>query len=114
MLVNPFPWGYGQYAGNDGGYWISALTNRPTFPPPVLYGLSDSLEYIQTTNTTSQQVIDSAGDPQTLHALLTAQGIRYVFIGGRGGVLSAQALRESQLFAPRYARDGVFIFEVLS
>ena len=113
VLVSPFAWGYGQYAGNDGGYWISALSDRRTFPPPVLYGLSNSPEYIQDTNTTSQQIIDSAGDPQALHAILTGQGIRYVFIGGRGGVLSPQLLRESTFFAPRYTRDGVFIFEVL-
>ncbi len=113
VLVGPFAWGYGQYAGNDGGYWISALTQHPTFPPPVLYGLSNSPEYIQNINATSQQVIDSAGDPQALHTLLTGQDIRYVFIGGRGGVLSAQLLRGSPSFAPRYARDGVFIFEVL-
>jgi hypothetical protein len=113
VLVNPFGWGYGQYAGNDGGYWISASGERVTFPPPVLYGLSNSPEYIQNINTTSQKVIDLAGDPAGLHALLQEQEIRYIYIGGRGGVLSAQSLRNSPLFAPRYARDGVFVFEVL-
>lgn len=113
VLVNPFAWGYGQYAGNDGGYWISAKARRITFPPPVLYGLSNSPEYIQEVNAVSQKVIDLADDPAALHALLQEQGIRYVYIGGRGGVLSAQALRDSPLFAPRYARDGVFVFEVL-
>ena len=113
VLVNPFAWGYGQYAGNDGGYWISASARRVTFPPPVLYGLSNSPEYIQEVNAVSQKVIDLADDPAALHALLQEQGIRYVYIGGRGGVLSAQALRDSPLFAPRYAREGVFVFEVL-
>lgn len=113
VLVNPFAWGYGQYAGNDGGYWISASAGRVTFPPPVLYGLSNSPEYIQRVNAVSQKVIDLAGNPEDLHALLQEQGIRFVYIGGRGGVLSAQVLRDSPLFAPRYARDGVFVFEVL-
>jgi hypothetical protein len=113
LLVNPFAWGYGQYAGNDGGYWISAIGDHPTFPPPVLYGLSNSPESIQKINQTSQQVIDQAGDPAALHATLGELGIRYIFIGGRGGVLSAHTLRTSSLYAPRYARNGVFVFEVI-
>lgn len=113
VLVNPFAWGYGQYAGNDGGYWLSALAGLPTVPPPVLYGLSNSRETIEHINTFSQQVIDHGNDPQALHALLINEGIRYVFIGARGGAISASALRGSQLFAPRYARNGVFVFEVI-
>jgi hypothetical protein len=113
LLVNPFAWGYGQYAGNDGGYWLSATGYHPTFPPPVLYGLSNSPESIQKINQVSQRVIDLAGNPPALHALLQDLEIRYVYIGARGGVFSAQALRASPLFAPRYARNGVFVFEVI-
>jgi len=113
VLVNPFAWGYGQYAGNDGGYWISALGDRPTLPPPVLYGLSNSLEYIERINTLSQQVIDNGGNPEVLHDLLVQEGIQYVFIGQRGGAISPSTLRSSSLFAPRYAHDGAFVFEVL-
>ena len=28
VLINPFTWGYGLYAGNDGGFWISPLAGR--------------------------------------------------------------------------------------
>ena len=113
VLVNPFAWGYGQYAGNDGGYWLSALAGLPTMPPPVLYGLSNSRETIEHINTFSQKVIEHGSDALALHALLSDEGIHYVFIGARGGVISASALRGSPLFAPRYARDGVFVFEVI-
>ncbi len=112
-LVNPFAWGYGQYAGNDGGYWLSALAGVPTMPPPVLYGLSNSNEAIEHINAVSQRVIDHGGDPQALHDILAEEGIQYIFIGARGGVLSASALRLSPLFATRYARDGAFVFESL-
>lgn len=113
VLVNPFAWGYGQYAGNDGGYWISAIGDHATFPPPVLYGLNNSPESIQEINQASQQVIDLADEPEALHTLLAELGIRYIYIGGRGGVLSAHALRSSPLYAPRYAQNGAFVFEVL-
>jgi len=113
VLVNPFAWGYGQYAGNDGGYWLSALGDHPTMPPPVLYGLSNSTEYLQHINEVSQRVIDLGSDPQALHKLLAEENISYIYIGGRGGAISAHALRSSPLFAQRYTHHGVFIFEVL-
>ena len=37
ILINPFLWGYGIYAGQDGGYWITPLAGRKTMPPPMLY-----------------------------------------------------------------------------
>jgi hypothetical protein len=113
VLVNPFAWGYGQYGGNDGGYWLSPLAKLPTMPPPVLYGLSNDTQYFQRVNTISQQAIDWGSKPQELHQLLVHENIEYIFIGGRGGVISPPALRGSDLFALRYARDGAFIFEVL-
>jgi len=58
-------------------------------------------------------VIDLAGDPVALHAMLGELGIRYIYIGGRGGALSAHLLRASPLYAPRYAQNGVFVFEVI-
>jgi hypothetical protein len=113
VLVNPFAWGYGQYAGNDGGYWLSALAKLPTLPPPVLYGLSNDPQYFQRVNTLSQQTIDWGSHPQELHQMLVRENIDYVFIGGRGGPISPAALRSSGMFALRYALNGAFIFEVL-
>jgi hypothetical protein len=113
VLVNPFAWGYGQYAGNDGGYWLSALAKLPTLPPPVLYGLSNDPQYFQRVNTLSQQAIDLGSRPQELHQMLVRESINYVFIGGRGGPISPAVLRGSSEFALRFAQDGAFIFEVL-
>jgi hypothetical protein len=76
--------------------------------------LSNSKEYIEHINSVSQQVIDHGSDPAVLHALLVEESIGYVLIGARGGVISAAELRSSPLFAPRYARDGTFVFQVLS
>lgn len=113
VLVNPFAWGYGQYAGSDGGYWLSALAGLPTQPPPVLYGLSNNAQYVQQVNTISQQAIDWGSSPEELHQMLIREHLRFVFIGGRGGAISPAALRGSALFALRYARNGAFIFEAL-
>jgi hypothetical protein len=110
ILVNPFLWGYGIYAGQDGGYWLAPLAARRSLPPPALYGLWGDAERVRRI---SQEVFARAKDAPGLHALLQAEGIRYIFIGARGGVISPQALRLSPLFRQIYARDGAWIFEAL-
>jgi hypothetical protein len=111
ILINPFLWGYGIYAGQDGGYWITPLAGRKTMPPPILYAYGSPQEVKRVTNT-SKQVIEQAGNPQELSVLLKEQHIRYVFIGRRGGVLSAKRLRESGLYKTVYSQAGVWLFEV--
>lgn len=110
ILINPFLWGYGIYAGQDGGYWITPLSGRKTLPPPVLYAYGDA-ETVTHTVETCQQVIEVSKDPQALDNLLETQRIRYVYTGARGGALSAQALQESPLFQLVYSQDGVSIFQ---
>ena len=111
ILINPFLWGYGIYAGQDGGYWITPLAGRKTMPPPILYAYGSPQEVKRVTET-SKQVIEHAGDPQALSALLKEQHIRYVYIGRRGGVLSAKSLIQSGLFQTIYSQAGVWLFEV--
>lgn len=113
VAINPFHWGYGAYAGQDGGYWISALTPHYTLPPPVLYSFSSSGEKILDTVGAARRVAELAGNPQQLHAFLKSRGIDYVYLGARGGVLSPRALRLSPLYEPLYARDGVYLFHLL-
>jgi len=112
ILINPFNWGYGLYAGNDGGFWITPLTGIKTLPPPVLYGMDTNQQRVRLINQLSQQVIDDSNDAEALHSLLMNQGIRYVYIGARGGVLSASALKNSPLFALLYQSDGTWVFQV--
>lgn len=112
ILINPFNWGYGLYAGSDGGYWISPLARRTTLPPPVLYGLDFSG---QNTITMSQQikpVLELAGDPASLHVFLKANNINYIFIGAKGGVISPKLLLESTLFERLYDNNGAQVFLV--
>ena len=80
ILINPFPWGYGLYAGNDGGYWISPLANRPTMPPPALYGLSPKLS--RDVKQISKNVIAYSDNLPKLHEILI-RVILSTFILGR-------------------------------
>jgi hypothetical protein len=108
IVVNPFVWGYGLYAGSDGGYWISPLTGRLTLPPPVLYGLGSDRERI---NEEIQEVINISPNPMDLWEYLRTNRLHYIFIGEKGGVLSPEKLSSSDLFTIVYQNDGVWIFK---
>jgi hypothetical protein len=109
IVINSFNWGYGLYAGNDGGYWISPLTGRLTIPPPVLYGMDNEMSKI---NGLVQQVVETSSDPKKFHDLLIAHQLRYIYIGARGGIISPQKLSGSGLFEQLYQQDGTWIFRV--
>ncbi|MEW5868960.1 MAG: DUF6541 family protein [Chloroflexota bacterium] len=112
VLINAFSWGYGTYAGNDGGYWIGPLAGHPTIPPAVLFSLSNTPEEAARLRAQSRQAFDASSDPEALLAFLKSQGVHYVFSGVRGGPLSPSALRASPFFQILYNQDGVWLFQV--
>jgi hypothetical protein len=109
IVINPFAWGYGLYAGNDGGYWISPLSGRLTLPPPVLYGLGSGVKDL---NQTIQNVITNNADPAKLWEFLTSQRLHFIYIGARGGIIPPEKLFSSGLYDLLYHQDGVWIFSV--
>lgn len=111
ILINPFLWGYNLYAGSDGGFWSVPLAGRPSLPPPVLYGLGNDPARIEAMNSVIQQVLEAAEQPEELFDLLNTQEIEYVYIGVKGGLLSAEKLLESGLFEPLYQRQDVWVFK---
>jgi hypothetical protein len=113
ILINAAPWGYGVYMGYDGGYWISALTNHPTIPPPVLYGMGDPIK-VQEINQAAEDSRNAGENPEALWDLLQTEQVRYVYTGGRGGAISPQALSQSNLFQVRFHENGTWVFEIIS
>jgi NADH:ubiquinone oxidoreductase subunit 6 (subunit J) len=111
ILINPFHWNTGVYAGQDGGYWITPMTGHKSIPPPVLYDLGDQQEKNRI-NQICRQVIDQGKDPENLYTLMQSQNIRYVYLGARGGVLSPGTLQRSPLFRLLYNHGGVWIFKL--
>jgi len=112
VMINPFLWGYNLYAGQDGGFWISSLAGLKTMPPPVLYGLADDFSTARHINAVVGHSIEVAGDPAQLAGLLREEGIRYLYIGARGGLFSPRLLQESADFETLYAQNGVWVFRV--
>ncbi len=112
VLVNPFAWGYGLYAGSDGGYWISSLAGRETMPPPVLYGLENDAEAVIHTSSLSQQLIEKSGQPDELAALMRQEGLNFLYVGAKGGVFSACSLQENPSFEMLYEESGTWLFRL--
>ncbi len=111
VLINPFAWGYGLYAGSDGGYWITPLTGLKTVPPPVLYG-SEPEAQRQHINDLCQQVIESGKDAKALLQIMQTENIHYVYTGVKGGPILPQVLQASGLFKVLYNQAGVWIFSI--
>jgi hypothetical protein len=109
IVINPFAWGYGLYAGSDGGYWISPLSGRSTLPPPVLYGLGSGSKLIKEQ---SQKVLNLGSNPDSLWDFLITNQYQYIFIGAKGGVLSPEKLSSNGHYTNIYNKDDVWIFKI--
>jgi hypothetical protein len=112
ILINPTDWGYGLYMGSDGGYWISALTEHATIPPPVLYGFGEQ-EYVEDINQGIRDFMATKEDIPKLWDLMLSKDIKYIYLGSRGGVFSTNSLSDSERFRNLYNKNGVQIFEAL-
>ncbi len=113
FLIQPFLWGYGLYAGHNGGSWIPALANRSTIPPPVLFALSDRSEQVRQINQISQKVLEKPNDPTWIASLMRENNLQYLYLGGRGGAISAWTISQSPDFDLIYHQGSVFIFKLL-
>ncbi len=111
IVINPTGWGYGLYMGNDGGFWISPLTNHATIPPNVLYGMNKT-DY-QITNQFVEELLPIGEDADQIYKLLKEHGFRYIYIGQKGGVLSPQTLNESPNFKLHYHKENTWVFEAI-
>lgn len=110
FAVNPFLWGYGVYAGSDGGFWISPLAGRQTIPPPVLSGLDYRSQASQETRRLSQQILEESRDPFKLSQTLSNAGVSYVFLGGKAGAFSSEIFSGSRYFQEIFNKNGVRIY----
>jgi hypothetical protein len=111
MLINPAPWGYGVYVGADGGYWLSPLTGRLTFPPTLLYA-HGSRETIAAINMQARDLLAAVDDPQAIEDFLRTHQMEYVYLGARGGPISPLMLLQSPSFELIYHQAGAWLFRL--
>ncbi len=110
FLINSYQWMSGIYAGNDGGYWISPLAGRRTWPPPALYGLGSVEDLLEINRVAEAAMAHPEGEE--LYDLLRGAGITHIYIGRYGGPLAQEKLITSPHFHLLYQKDGVCILSL--
>ncbi len=109
IAVSSWQWLGQTWAGQDGGAWLTPLTQRQTTTPPADYIYNrDLAEEVRAFNETAVAVADWS-DP-TQAAWLRRQGVTHVFVGARGGFFDPAALARNPEMTLLYAVDGVFVF----
>ncbi len=111
FLINVFEWRPGFHAGSDAGFWIPAVAGRTTLTPTLLYGNLPADEFARR-NRIARELLAGRPDWNRLIPELRGLGINYVFIGRRGGPVTASELLGRPEFNPVYHRDGVWVFAI--
>ncbi len=111
FLINGFEWRPGFYAGADAGFWLPAAAGRTTLLPTLLYGNLPAEEFAQR-NRIARELAAGPVDWGRLIPELRSLKIDYVFIGRRGGPLTAGKLLGRPEFEAVYHRAGVWVFRL--
>jgi len=113
FLINAQPWQSSIYAGTDGGYWMTALTQRSTTTPPALYALGTSDDVLRVKDF-NRRVEALSTDAAGLWMLLREIGVDYVYVGALGGPLDPDTLCVDPGFQPFYTGTRVHVFQVVA
>lgn len=113
FLINPAGWGYGLYVGSDGGYWISPLSRRVTFPPSLLYSYGEGWQTIEV-NQAVEGLLQNAETPEAIWEAMGGLGLDYLYLGAHGGPLSPVNFVQSALFEIVYRQEEVWILRRVS
>jgi hypothetical protein len=116
FMVNTFHWDFLPtfVIGPDAGYWLPLLAGRRTVTAPMIYSneRSSSPDFAD-----RLAALDRLGgnltSPEAL-ALLRREGITHVYIGQRGGLISAEELIKSPHFKLVYKNNAVHVFEIVA
>lgn len=113
FAVNTWEWLNGTYAGSDGGYWISTLTDRATTMPPALYTAALPHADVLAVNERGARLAAAHNlDDPMLRADLAAQGVTHLYLGARQGALTPDAIDGKPYAELIYRQDGVSIYQL--
>ena len=114
FMVNTFHFEYSDdyVLGSDAGYWLPLLAGRATITAPMIYTAEraaspDFLERLVALDRLNGKLTT----PKAV-ALLLKEGITHVYVGQRGGPISAEELMKSPNFKLAYQNGPVYVFEV--
>ncbi len=113
FMVNTYHWDFlpNYVVGSDAGYWLPLLAGRASVTAPMIYlseraTAPDFLDRLAALDRLGGQLTS----PEAL-ALLRQEGITHVYIGQRGGPISAADLASSPHFKQLYSNKTAHVFE---
>ncbi len=110
FAINVRPWFSETYVGTDGGYWLTALTDRQAIIGPTIASPRGvkQLEVLAGWSRTCDM------DNPAIRVALRAAGVTHIYIGDKGGHLCPEHLRNRAFVQLLYAKDQVNIFKLLN
>jgi hypothetical protein len=112
FLTNARPWLPAADMGSDAGWWILPLTGRWVSTPPVVFTYGPPAYQQAVRATTSAIINHQPGREQAIHELIAREDITHIYLGSRGGPLTAELFNNREDFALLYERAGVRIYRV--
>jgi hypothetical protein len=98
-------------AGDDAGWWLPLLADRPGTVPPITYALETTIDPGYRDQVNRLAALWRADlDGAATRAALAAAGVRYAYAGATGHALDRARLAASPHWQRVYDRDGVQIY----
>lgn len=112
FLANAVPWQLGLYRGSDAGWWIPLLTGRRCTLPPVLYSAAVPAYVAEINEIVAAVSAGALPGGDRWQERCRELGIRYIYIGAKGGPLKPEKLCALPGLRVVYVHGPVWIFEL--
>jgi len=115
FMINTFQFQINEHLiiGLDGGYWLPVIAERQTVVPPMVSQIEklNNPEAINAAMLFHKFQGELTG--KDVFSKLLENGIDYVYIGTRGGIIKDNNLRDSKSFALVYDNNSVSIYKIV-
>lgn len=115
FMVNTFHFDFAPnyIIGSDAGFWLPALAQRRTVTAPMSYPIERNLRPDYTERIVAlHQLGGDLTTPQAIR-LLAAEGVNYVYVGQRGGLIDVAALLASPAYRLEYQNGAAYVFRLV-
>lgn len=113
FYINVSGWQGSIYRGVDGGYWLLPLTRRAAMLPPALYSML-SREEVERLQDVAETALKTTTCSEDFWRVVRENDLTFVYIKEGTGTLQPAGLRDCPGLLNVYARDGVYLYEVLA
>jgi len=97
----------------DAGYWLPVIAHRPTLIPPMVYLIERmNAEDVQYRGAIVHSFGGHLGSQEAVEYLLS-QGVDYLYLGAKGGIINSSEIDASMDYALVYNTQSVRVYKIL-